>query len=154
MSSPKNSPKLSKRFITNHLEVAHQIHIGIAQELLAIIYSMDHFLGDPKTDLHARTQVRRIRFAANDLLKRIYSELYELRMPIVEPVSISATDLSPREVQLLGILPTGKSNEEIALELMVSVATIKTHLSGLYRKLDVKNRTQAISVARHRGLIG
>jgi LuxR family maltose regulon positive regulatory protein len=57
-------------------------------------------------------------------------------------------------VQLLGILPTGKSNEEIAVELMVSVATIKTHLSGLYRKLDVKNRTQAISVARHRGLIG
>lgn len=153
MSSQKNSHRLSKRYIANQLETAHQIHIGIAQELLAIIYSMDKFLGNSKTDQHARTEVRRIRFTTNDLLKRIYAELYQLRMPIAEPVTLSATDLSPREIQLLGILPTGKSNEEIALDLMVSVATIKTHLSGLYRKLDVKNRTAAISVARHRGLI-
>jgi DNA-binding NarL/FixJ family response regulator len=153
MSSQKNSPQLSKRFITNQLETAHQIHIGIAQELLGIIYSMDKFLGNSQTDLFARTEVRRIRFATNDLLKKIYSELYELRMPIAEPVTISATDLSPREIQLLGILPTGKSNDEIAKDLLVSVATIKTHLSGLYRKLDVKNRTAAISVARRRGLI-
>ena len=153
MSSQKSSLRLSKRFITNQLETAHQIHIGIAQELLAIIYSMDKFLGDSKLDLNTRTEVRRIRFATNDLLKRIYGELYDLRMPIAEPVTINATDLSPREIQLLGILPSGKSNEEIAVELMVSVATIKTHLSGLYRKLDVKNRTQALAVARHRGLI-
>ena len=153
MSLPKSSPQLSKRFIAKQLETAHQIHIGIAQELLAIIYSMDQYLADSKIDLNSRTKIRRIRFATNDLLKRIYAELYQLRMPIVEPVSITATDLSPREVQLLGILPTGKSNEEIAIELMVSVATIKTHLSGLYRKLAVKNRTQALAVAKRRGLI-
>lgn len=153
MSLPKNSPKVSSRSIANTLEIAHQIHIGIAIELNSIIYSIDQFLGTPNLDLATRTQVRRIRFATNDLLKKIYADLYELRMPIADPVSISATDLSPREIQLLGILPTGKSNEEIATELMVSVPTIKTHLSGLYRKLDVKNRTQALAVARQRGLI-
>ena len=153
MSLQKNSLRQSKSFTAKQLETAHLIHIGIAQELSSIIYSIDLFLGTPKLEQETRTQVRRFRFALNDLLKKIRSDLYELRMPIADPVSISATDLSPREVQLLGILPTGKSNEEIALELMVSVATIKTHLSGLYRKLAAKNRTQALSIARSRGLI-
>ena len=153
MSSPKNSPKVSKRSTTKTLEIAHQIHIGIAQEIVTILHSMDLFLGKPNLELEAKIEIRRIRFALNDLLKKIYADLYELKMPIIDPVSISATDLSPREIQLLGILPTGKSNEEIAIQLMVSPATIKTHLSGLYRKLAVKNRTQAITVARTRGLI-
>ncbi|MDS1271162.1 response regulator transcription factor [Lipingzhangella sp. LS1_29] len=61
--------------------------------------------------------------------------------------------LSSREIEILGLLEHGLTNREIARELVVSEATVKTHLVHIYTKLDVDNRTAAISVARHRGLI-
>ena len=62
--------------------------------------------------------------------------------------------ISPREHNVLQLLAKGLSNEEIAAELFVSQNTIKTHLSNLYFKLDVKRRTQAVERARALGLIG
>ena len=41
-------------------------------------------------------------------------------------------------------LSKGKTNKEIATTLFVSVNTVKTHLKSIYRKLNVKNRTQAV----------
>ena len=61
--------------------------------------------------------------------------------------------LSPGEIQLLAFLPSRDSNDDIARRLGVSVNTIKTRLSRLYRKLDVANRDEAVAVARRRGLI-
>lgn len=56
-------------------------------------------------------------------------------------------DLTQRELDVLQILQMGWSAKEMASHLFLSEATVKTHLSAIYRKLDVKNRTQAISVA-------
>lgn len=53
--------------------------------------------------------------------------------------------LSPREVEVLELLLEGKSNQEIATTLFVSVNTIKTHLSKLYSKLGVDSRAQALA---------
>lgn len=61
--------------------------------------------------------------------------------------------LTPREVEILGILPTGDTATEIAARLFLSIATVKTHLGAIYRKLGVKNRVQAINVARRAGLL-
>jgi LuxR family maltose regulon positive regulatory protein len=55
--------------------------------------------------------------------------------------------LSQRELDVLRLVADGRSNQEIAHELVVEVATVKTHLNNLYRKLDVRSRTQAIARA-------
>ena len=48
---------------------------------------------------------------------------------------------------MLRLVAPGRSNAEIARELVVEVATVKTHLNNLYRKLDVHSRTQAVARA-------
>ncbi len=52
--------------------------------------------------------------------------------------------LSEREFEILELLRKGKTNQEIAEELFVSINTIKTHLARLYIKLDASNRTEAL----------
>jgi LuxR family maltose regulon positive regulatory protein len=61
--------------------------------------------------------------------------------------------LTEREQALLAELPSMRTVEEIAGTLFVSVNTVKTHLRGIYRKLGVRHRRDAISVARERGLL-
>lgn len=62
-------------------------------------------------------------------------------------------ELSKREYEVLQHLAQGYSNQEIADKLFVSLSTIKTHLSNIYLKLDVKRRTQAVSKAKELRII-
>jgi len=62
-------------------------------------------------------------------------------------------DLTQRELDVIQILQTGWSAKEMASHLFLSEATVKTHLASIYRKLGVKNRTQAIVVALANHLI-
>jgi DNA-binding NarL/FixJ family response regulator len=55
--------------------------------------------------------------------------------------------LTARESEVLALLVTGLRNREIALAMYVSVDTVKTHIRNLYRKLQVRNRTEAVAVA-------
>ncbi|MHA7140451.1 response regulator [Arthrobacter sp. CAL618] len=64
-----------------------------------------------------------------------------------------APSLSSREVQILGLLATGMTNRQIAKDLFISEATVKTHLVHIYEKLGVDNRTAAISAARKQRVI-
>ena len=61
--------------------------------------------------------------------------------------------LSKRELEVLQLMAIGLSNQEIADSLFVSLNTIKTHVSKLFEKLDVKRRTQAIEFAKKERLI-
>ena len=61
--------------------------------------------------------------------------------------------LSPREREILGYLPTALTIRDIAGELFVSTNTLKTHLSHIYRKLDVSSREGAVARARVLGLL-
>src|SRR5918994_2692699 len=61
--------------------------------------------------------------------------------------------LTERESELLALLPTGMTNRELAAHLFLSENTIKTQLRSLFSKLDVKNRVQAITVARAGGIL-
>ncbi|MGB3329353.1 MAG: response regulator transcription factor [Thermomicrobiales bacterium] len=59
--------------------------------------------------------------------------------------------LSAREIEVLQIAARGGGNKEIARELSISEATVKSHLNHIYRKLDVPDRTAAVTVALERG---
>jgi DNA-binding NarL/FixJ family response regulator len=61
--------------------------------------------------------------------------------------------LTERESELLALLPTGMTNRELATHLFLSENTIKTQLRSLFSKLDVRNRVQAVAVARA-GILG
>ncbi|SDL98772.1 DNA-binding response regulator, NarL/FixJ family, contains REC and HTH domains [Corynebacterium mycetoides] len=61
--------------------------------------------------------------------------------------------LTPRELEVLQHVASGASNREIGLELMLSEATVKSHLVHIYDKLGVRSRTSAVASARERGVL-
>ena len=62
-------------------------------------------------------------------------------------------DLSPREVEVLQLLAAGRSNAQIAAELIVSDATVKTHVSNILAKLRLRDRIHAVIYAYETGLV-
>jgi NarL family two-component system response regulator LiaR len=61
---------------------------------------------------------------------------------------LNRLDVSKRELEVLELMASGLSNQEIADKLFVSLNTIKTHTSNLFLKLEVNRRTQAVQKAR------
>ena len=70
-----------------------------------------------------------------------------------ERASAKALGLTERELTILGALARGLSNDEIAKEFWVAPQTVKFHLTNIYRKLGVKNRTEATRIAYQHGLV-
>jgi len=67
---------------------------------------------------------------------------------VVSQEAIEATGLSRRELEILQMMATGMSNQEIANDLFISLSTVKSHVSSVFTKLDVVRRTQAIEKAK------
>jgi DNA-binding NarL/FixJ family response regulator len=67
--------------------------------------------------------------------------------------TVKAAGLTERETGILKALARGLSNDEIAKELWVTQQTVKFHLTNIYRKLGVKNRTEATRYAYQQGLV-
>ena len=71
-----------------------------------------------------------------------------------EPVALQeAPELTRREMEILRLVAEGHSNSQLARMLWVTEQTVKFHLSNIYRKLDVANRTEASRWAQLRGLL-
>jgi DNA-binding NarL/FixJ family response regulator len=62
-------------------------------------------------------------------------------------------NLTPREMAVLQLVATGRSNKEIVAALNVSLSTVKLHLQNIFSKLGAQDRTQATAVAFQRGIV-
>jgi NarL family two-component system response regulator LiaR len=67
-------------------------------------------------------------------------------------VTAGAQDLSLRELEVLRLLAAGRSNQQIADELVISLNTVRRHVSNIFDKTGVANRTEAAGYARDHGL--
>ena len=80
---------------------------------------------------------------------RIVQELQGLRKDNVNPF----TELSEREFDVLRLIAAGKSNTEIAENLVIGESTVKTHISNILKKLHLDDRTQAAVYAWQQGIV-
>lgn len=71
----------------------------------------------------------------------------------INEIELQKLNLSNREYEVLQLLAKGYSNIEISEQLFLSVSTIKTHVSNLFFKMDVKNRIQATEKAKRLKII-
>ena len=95
--------------------------------------------------------IRKLIRGENTLHPRATSELMKSREPQAEPPH-KLYPLTPREQDVLSELTKGKSNREIASSLFVTEKTVKTHISNIFSKLQVQDRTQAALYAVKHGL--
>jgi DNA-binding NarL/FixJ family response regulator len=83
--------------------------------------------------------------AGHRFLPQVVSQALSSRMP--------GSNLSQREQEVLQLLFAGKSNREIAEELAIKEATVKSHVSVILMRLNVSDRTQAVVEGLKRGLV-
>lgn len=107
----------------------------------------------PPDDLvHAvRVLARGEALLAPTVTRRLIEEFASRPEPDESPEGID--ELTERELEVLRNLAAGRSNAEIAASLFVSEATVKTHISHILTKLDLRDRVQAVVVAYESGLV-
>lgn len=94
-----------------------------------------------------------------DELLRAIRDVHAGRTYVAQTVASRLADrlthvpLSPRELAVLRLVTAGKTNKEIGGMLSITEATVKAHLTRLFDKLGVSNRTEAIAAAARRGLV-
>jgi DNA-binding NarL/FixJ family response regulator len=80
-------------------------------------------------------------------------ERFVAQQPTVPSASAALEGLTARERDVLTLIARGMTNAEIATELFLSTATVKTHVSRIFAKLDLRDRTQAVIAAYDAGLV-
>lgn len=96
-------------------------------------------------------------WVASQIVKpKVQTVVIEKEVPekfLLNETELQKLNLNRREFEVLQLLATGYSNADIAKSLFLSLSTIKTHVSNLFSKMDVKSRTQAIDKAKRLGII-
>jgi DNA-binding NarL/FixJ family response regulator len=85
---------------------------------------------------------------------QIHRGLESSQSPTLSAVSRADGQLTARELEVLSLVAAGSTNGDIARKLWVTEQTVKFHLSNVYRKLGVGNRTEASRYAHVNGLVG
>ena len=85
--------------------------------------------------------------------RRLISEFAKIRRPAPAAATPALATLTPRETEVLRLVAEGLSNPEIAVRLVVTEETVKTHVSRVLAKLGLRDRTQAVVAAYESGLV-
>lgn len=118
----------SDDFLLSAMRAGASAYVNKSAPLTELTAAVDHALASPGS------------FAAKEIVDALQRKQLKF-------------GLSQRELQILALLPTDEPLSTLAKSLFISESTMKTHLTHIYRKLDVKNRLQAINVARKAGLL-
>jgi DNA-binding NarL/FixJ family response regulator len=84
---------------------------------------------------------------------RLLRHLTPGNAPAAQPAAQPAAPLSARELEVAAAIARGRTNNEIAAELFISLSTVKTHLTSIHNKLDVRNRVEIAAWAWATGLV-
>jgi DNA-binding NarL/FixJ family response regulator len=85
------------------------------------------------------------------ITRRLIEDYARRPPPREQPATLG--DLTPRELEVLRLLARGLSNADIARELFLSDATVKTHVARIFSKLNLHDRAQAVVLAYESGLV-
>ena len=118
----------SDDFLLSAMRAGASAYVNKSAPLTELTAAVDHALASPGS------------FAAKEIVNALQRKQLKF-------------GLSQRELQILALLPTDEPLSTLAKSLFISESTLKTHLTHIYKKLDVKNRLQAINVARKAGLL-
>ncbi|MCY1168486.1 Response regulator protein VraR [compost metagenome] len=90
-----------------------------------------------------------------DTIRAVHAGRRHIPPEIAQEIAFHAADetLSEREIAVLSNVAAGKANKEIAWALAISEDTVKAHMRSIFAKLDVGDRTQAVTAALRRGII-
>lgn len=106
--------------------------------------------GEPMAKLLYQARSRRIGAGYAAELLSVMGRASGVELPPTQPL---IEPLTQREIEVLKLIEAGASNDDIAARLVISVATVKRHISNIYGKLGVQSRTQAILCAREMKLL-
>jgi len=90
-----------------------------------------------------------------DAIHNVHRGQRHVHRDIADEIAIHVVDeaLTEREIAILRLVSIGKANKQVAAELGLSEETIKGHMKSIFSKLDVADRTHAVTVAARRGII-
>jgi DNA-binding NarL/FixJ family response regulator len=158
---------------TDGIEATRQLAVGPAGDgprvLILTTFDLDEYVYDALCagasgfllkDVTAERLFEAVRVvAAGEALlaptvtRRLIGEFARLRPHTAAPPTSRLTALTPRETQVLKLVAEGLSNPEIAVRLVVTEETVKTHVSRVLGKLGLRDRTQAVVTAYESGLV-
>lgn len=154
-----------------HDAISELLTLGaIAQQVSAIVILTD----DPQTDwtsealrLGVRAVLPRSSAKAEEIVAAIFAtaaglvvlhsdavdSLLSVAPSAVRELPTSLMALTPREIEVLGMIAEGLGNKTIARRLGISEHTVKFHISSIFTKLNAKSRTEAVTLGARQGLI-
>ncbi|MDC5695994.1 response regulator transcription factor [Intrasporangium calvum] len=140
---------------------------GRTKVLILTTFDLDEYVHDALVagasgfllkDVPADRLVEAVRLVAEGSLllgptitRRLVQEVATRRPP--DPPDLGALGLTAREQQVFALLARGRSNREVADELFLAVETVKSHVSEVLRKLELRDRVQAVVYAYDSGLV-
>ena len=105
--------------------------------------------GEPMAKLLYQAKAHKI---GQEYASELLSALGEPPRAELTPAQLLIEPLTSRELEVLKLIETGYSNQDIADTLVISMPTVKRHISNIYIKLGARSRTQAVSLGRELGL--
>lgn len=90
-----------------------------------------------------------------DAIRNVHRGRRHVHSEVAAEIALHVVDdsLSEREIAVLRLVAVGKANKEVARALSLSEETVKAHLKSIFAKLDVADRTHAVTLAARRGII-
>ena len=145
----------SKPFRVRELLARVNAHIRSAQELAHAVhavsqgvYQFDASVMERMIEAYSRPNAAQ----QSEVEERKTASLPQAKTNTT-PDSPGAAGLTNREVEILRLIATGATNREVADYLVISEGTVKNHLSNIFSRLGLRDRTQAVMYARERGLL-